>query len=182
MASCCWAWGAMSATLNAGAADPKYLLHFVHVLLVVLLHQVVPASAQDDFVVHVCYVHHEKNVVPKVVLQHPAQDVKGQVVACMPKVCTVIHSWPARVPSDLLAVRACRRNEGDLFVQQAVVQHELSLLFPRLWWEPFSCDLRHVLPLLLPGIEPSTLDLCCCCRTDEMNQAKGAVRPGSTTA
>ena len=57
-----------------------------HGLLPVLLQQVVGAPSLDDLVVNVGDVHDVQDVVPKVVGQDPAENVKGDVGP-------VVHVW-----------------------------------------------------------------------------------------
>ena len=54
----------------------------------------------------------QEDLVPEVVLEDAAQDVHGEVGACVPHVACVVHRRPARVPGHLVRGRGRGRVRG----------------------------------------------------------------------
>ena len=78
--------------------------------------QVVASRSGYDLVVYIRHIHHIRDIVTKVVLQHTANDVKGDVVSCMADVRAIVYGGAATIPVHVLAVRASARNERGFLI------------------------------------------------------------------
>lgn len=84
---------------QSGAKLSRTNLAAVGVCCLKLLQQVVSLGSSDDLVINISDVHDIQDAVAKVVLQDASDNVKGDVVSCVPHVCAVIDCGSTFIPS-----------------------------------------------------------------------------------
>ena len=76
-----------------------------------------------NLVIDISNILNKSHTEPKVIFHDPPQDIRGDIVSCMPKMASIVNSWATAIPCNILPT-FIKRNEWGFGPGQRIVQLE----------------------------------------------------------